>query len=600
MKLLELIIEDYKSIKKLSWIINQGLTCLVGQNESGKSNIIEVFEFLTPEKIKTLNYEMHTNRSSDRYINNKLPLIKAVYEVDNRAKKYLVDIFEPFVGHKDMLEEITKISRFVIQSEINSSAGSNLYFEDEENYFTLNYLVPSATHHPAILKALEELRTSIIKLDDNYIDKFEVTLQQAKTNALPNSPLIKLMRLGGVKDFTKLNSNHSILSKYLSQLNKKLNKTFTRKYYSQDNSVELNIIHNSGNLFLEISDNTEAEYSIDERSDGFKYFFGLLIEVASMDMKDSDGIFILDEPGNKLHPNGQRDLLKYLEELSTNYRVIYTSHSPFLINRLYPNRVRVVERDKTHGTRFKFKGFSKNWRPMRTALGLSLSDSFYYSEKALLVEGPEDVIYLSSLITLFNRLEEVKIKTDIFSFIDAGSSSNLPSMVQIMIEEERPIMVLIDSDSVSIYNRLEKKRKTLRSGALILHQINEFREDAISIEDLIPKELLKSATNNYMEELLKDGSIILVDKRDELISEISEDNSRYKFIAEWVKGNYSNPSKSPEEWAKEKTPISKVGIARHFEQIISDDKFDYDRLKVEFKDSLKLIKTVINKLKLKV
>lgn len=36
MKLIKLQIEDYKSIKKIDWTLDQNLTCLVGQNESGK------------------------------------------------------------------------------------------------------------------------------------------------------------------------------------------------------------------------------------------------------------------------------------------------------------------------------------------------------------------------------------------------------------------------------------------------------------------------------------------------------------------------------------------------------------------------------------
>jgi|LGVF01.2.fsa_nt_gb hypothetical protein len=237
---------------------------------------------------------------------------------------------------------------------------------------------------------------------------------------------------------------------------------------------------------------------------------------------------------------------------------------------------------------------------MRSALGLSISDSFYYSEKALIVEGPEDIIYIGALLSLFNLHNEIDINTDIFSFIDSGGEGNLPSMVQIMIEEDRPIMVLMDSDSERTYNKIDRKSKALRSGLLVLNQINDFKGDAISIEDLLPKELLRTSLNQYINELVEDESIILTEGKNLELDSISVDNSVYKdAIAPFIKDNFTNPSKNEEEWDRERVPISKVGIARNFEKLISDSSFDYSAFKTELKSSLKLVKTLVSKLKLK-
>ena len=600
MKLIEIQIEDYKSIKKIKWELQPKLTSLVGQNESGKSNLIEVLNFIQADKMKTLSYKTHTNRSSDRYLNTQIPFIKATFKVDSKSKKWLSENLAPYCPDKDIIKEFKNINYLVVQSEERDGDNNNYYFENEESYYKLSYFIPNSGHYPEVIRLINEIQSKIIRLDGDYVDNFQLTVQQVITNADPNAALIKLMKLTGVDDLSKMPTENQILNKYLSRLNKKLNANFTRKYYSQDISVELKIVHNSGQLFLEISDNSDAEYEIHERSDGFKYFFGLLIEAASISREGGDVIFVLDEPGGKLHPSGQRDLLKYLEELSEKFRVIYTTHSPFLINRLYPNRVRVIERDKKLGTRFKFKGFSKNWRPLRSALGLNLSDSFYYSEKALIVEGPEDIIYIGSLLKMFNLNNEVSINTDIFSFIDSGGEGNLPSMVQIMIEEERPIMVLMDSDSQRTYNKIDKKRTALKSGAIVLNQINDFRNKAVSIEDLLPKELLKNALNQFLTELINDGSLELIPTKNNLLNEIISENSIYKdSIAPFIKENFKNPTKSEDDWIKEKVPISKVGIARYFEKIIDNEQFNYKDYKAEFGSALKLVKTVILKLKLK-
>ncbi|PCJ01123.1 MAG: hypothetical protein COB15_01430 [Flavobacteriales bacterium] len=598
MKLVDIEIEDYKSIKKLDWKLSNGLTCLVGQNESGKSNIIEILDYLKFANLDELSTEIHTNRSSDRYVEQELPFIKLKFNLNNVSRKLLREQLDPYNADKDVLNEIKDLTHFTIQTTPNEKLDEKIYFEDKTHSYGIDYFVPNAGHLPAALEIIENIQTKVVKLEEDYIDQFELTLDQLIANSVPDSGLVKLMKLAGVSDFTKLSKDPKRLAIYLKRISKNLNTKFTRKYYSQDDSVQLNVVHHSGKVSLEIFDNTDTEYDIHERSDGFKYFFGLLIEVASLSNDSSDIIFLLDEPGSKLHPSGQRDLLKYLEELSEKFRVIYTTHSPFLINRLYPNRVKVIERSKAQGTTFKHKGFSKNWHPMRSALGLNLSDSFYYSEKALIVEGPEDIIYLGSLINLFNDKEEIKVNTDIFSFIDAGGEGNLPAMIQIMIEEERPIMVLMDSDSEKTYNKIEKKRKTLKSGQLVLNQINDFKNDSISIEDLLPKDLLKKAINAYAKELVEDHSLILVEgKSSELKGKLSE-NSVYKnSIAPFIKDNFTNPSKEKSDWEKEKVPISKVGIARHFEKELF--KEDYLVLKTDLVNCLKLVKTVIQKLKLK-
>ena len=109
-----------------------------------------------------------------------------------------------------------------------------------------------------------------------------------------------------------------------------MNKNFIQKYYTQDNSLNFEFVHDTGEIYLQIEDGTDSIYSIEERSEGFKYYFNLLIEMATLADDDTqDIIFLLDEPGLRLHPSGQRDLLKYLEELSKKYRIIYTTHFSF-------------------------------------------------------------------------------------------------------------------------------------------------------------------------------------------------------------------------------------------------------------------------------
>ena len=51
---------------------------------------------------------------------------------------------------------------------------------------------------------------------------------------------------------------------------------------------------------------------------------------------------LLDEPGLNLHASAQADLLRFLQDLSKDYQILYTTHSPFMIPTGNLDRVRTV------------------------------------------------------------------------------------------------------------------------------------------------------------------------------------------------------------------------------------------------------------------
>ena len=53
-----------------------------------------------------------------------------------------------------------------------------------------------------------------------------------------------------------------------------------------------------------------------------------------------DAILLLDEPGLHLHPTAQQELIAFFEKLAEKNQLIYTTHSPFLIDGEHLHRVR--------------------------------------------------------------------------------------------------------------------------------------------------------------------------------------------------------------------------------------------------------------------
>lgn len=104
-----------------------------------------------------------------------------------------------------------------------------------------------------------------------------------------------------------------------------------------------------GEPYLEflVNDNKEKLH-LKQRSKGLQWFLSFYLQLRAS-AKKSDGIdgrtfFLIDEPGGSLHAKAQQNVLRVLEALKKDIQVIYTTHSPFLINIEELGRILVAER----------------------------------------------------------------------------------------------------------------------------------------------------------------------------------------------------------------------------------------------------------------
>lgn len=83
----------------------------------------------------------------------------------------------------------------------------------------------------------------------------------------------------------------------------------------------------------------------DQRSSGFRWFFSFLAAFAQYDGTQAPVIILLDEPALGLHARAQQDFLRFINErLAVNgTQVLYTTHSPFMVEADHLERVRLVE-----------------------------------------------------------------------------------------------------------------------------------------------------------------------------------------------------------------------------------------------------------------
>lgn len=79
------------------------------------------------------------------------------------------------------------------------------------------------------------------------------------------------------------------------------------------------------------TDGKSMEFS--ERSNGLKWYFNTFIKMLHSNLEENNTVYLLDEPDIFLHFNAQKELLDFFRDLSSKEnQVIYTTHSPYMIN----------------------------------------------------------------------------------------------------------------------------------------------------------------------------------------------------------------------------------------------------------------------------
>jgi predicted ATP-dependent endonuclease of OLD family len=150
-----------------------------------------------------------------------------------------------------------------------------------------------------------------------------------------------------------------ILKQKIENLNGELTlnfQDFWRQNVGRNNKIKINfeLSHydhthpeKSGKPFIEfwIKDEQERLYP-KQRSRGVRWFLSFFLELkaTAMDKSSRNKVLLIDEPGVSLHARAQEDVLEVFDDIKEQIQIIYTTHSPHLIdvNKLY--RILAVQR----------------------------------------------------------------------------------------------------------------------------------------------------------------------------------------------------------------------------------------------------------------
>lgn len=278
----------------------------------------------------------------------------------------------------------------------------------------------------------------------------------------------------------------------------------------------------------------------DERSRGFVWFFSFLAYFSKLEEESTQPlILLLDEPGLSLHATAQHDLLRFINErLAARHQVIFTTHSPFMIDPHNFGCVRTVIDAPETGTAVSsdiLKTDAESAFPLHAALGVELTQTLFVGPNVLLVEGPSDVIYLQYLSEQLIKAGKTGLD-DRWVLVPGGGISKLAAFLTLFGANQMKVCVLADSSAQNnkTIGRLKASGKLYDAG--IVQIGNASGTEEADIEDLLPAQLYVDLVNEaYRGELagtsltldeLPDGPRIVKRVEDAFVSR-SLNNGRF-------------------------------------------------------------------------
>ena len=261
----------------------------------------------------------------------------------------------------------------------------------------------------------------------------------------------------------------------------------------------------------------------DDRSKGFVWFFSFLTYFSSIEeQEDCDLVLLLDEPGLNLHALAQHDFLRFIDErLAPKHQVVYTTHSPFMINLNHLDRIRTVQDVDDRGTVISADTLSNDQDtvfPLQVALGHNLAHTLFLAPHCLMVNSAADLIYLQILGEIcaskgYQRLDPRWV------VIPVGNADNLPMFVSLLGENYVSVAVLMDvtPKNKEKMDLINKNSIIQRNNPVKWVEVQKIR--TADIEDIFePAFYLKLVNESYENELMEPVSMKAISAKDPRIA----------------------------------------------------------------------------------
>ncbi len=377
---------------------------------------------------------------------------------------------------------------------------------------------------------LDERVPKFLYFDEYYQMKGQDNLDALKSRVESDSleesdhPLLGLIDLAGLKldqlfDPKKTEALISRLEGAETQLTSKV-----LRFWSQNQHLRMKFeilpaqsedppnMTSGVNIWGRVSDTKHmVSTALRTRSRGFIWFFSFLAWYSKLRKESKNIILLLDEPGLSLHAKAQEDLLRYFEEeLKPHHQVIYTTHSPFMVDPKRFDRARIVQDlsiesnseslpEQLQGTRVTTEVLDAtpdSLFPLQAALGYEIHQTLFIGPNNLVVEGVSDLLYIQTMSTLLQGSGRAGLSGE-WTITPVGGSDKISTFVSLIGAQGRMnVAVLMDiqnKDRQKVGNLY--KKKLLKKNKIITYA-DYVESDEADIEDMFDEKFYVGLVNS--------------------------------------------------------------------------------------------------------
>ncbi len=336
------------------------------------------------------------------------------------------------------------------------------------------------------------------KYDAKYLIDQAINLKTFKNDLSISKPLYNIFRIAGYateESIKRAIDNALSSSNKMGELSDKL-RDATQGYLRRvwpEHKVRIEVLPANPKIEFQIKEafTESGRYGVGQRSDGFKHFFTILLNLAAENLSEDlkDALVLLDEPELHLHPSGARFLRDELINIAKNNTLIYSTHSIFMIDTKYLPRHYKVQKDTEFTEVLAITSEDPFGEELiYEALGTSVFQLI--REHNLLVEGSTD----KKLIEAFTKKFKREMKPLEIYIISVEGESSFDKYLHFFNNRNVRGYVLCDSDSAG-----SKAKNKIINGPLDAYNTHNTFEIAdlisvgkgSSIEDLLPLDVLE-------------------------------------------------------------------------------------------------------------
>lgn len=525
MRLHSFEVKNFKSIGEIPCrIYIDEIVVLVGQNNAGKSTILDAYEAFASQGGSLTLDSFHQQ-------NEQTPIeITATFTNISPQEKEKIG-GDKWVYQEDSIEYIKAQWRW----EKSNEKGIKLAFDSEKNEFIpggfggFDTLLQSVIPKPVRIKPTdppEQAQAKVIEILKGHIKS-----QLSSSNTEIADIFSKIDELAN--QFAK--TSQETIDKITNDISKNINEIFPNTQISlipkSKNPLDEKIIGSES--YLQISYPNAYTSPLISQGSGIQrsLLWSALATIstqakpvksatkakASSEVNSSGKILLIDEPEAFLHPptiRGAREALYNFAINNADWQVIATTHSPIFID-LSKNHTTIIRVDskssKEHYISTDRIGFSEDEKEQLRILRECnpMVNEFFFYDEIILVEGPTEQVALQKIC------EKNGIQAHI---INCMGKANIPVFCRILNQFKVKYLVIHDSDTIFA----KRKGKQIKNA---MWSLNEKIRDAATVNPLAS---IFTQVPNFEGEFFKTS--LTGGKVDNILEAIKEESSEYKDI----------------------------------------------------------------------